>query len=322
MQPHHQVQHTDHHHGHEKEADGGDLHDHVVDPDGLQHSADGWLLHPLGQVEDAMQGRVGDSTDHWHDPDDGDHPFGVLVGWQVPGFKGVKHGDVPLDAQSGDVEDGGEANGFKEEGLEVAAALPKREGVVLPQFVNLQGHPKQKHKEVWQSQAQKIKVGGVSHFLVPCYHRARQQIPRQAHEEDEEVNAGHREEKGGLLGTEDVHQVDFCAVGEHRVHAGVWWQTAILEAFGHVWKGIQQKQLRLHFMGQGSKRSAFHRHRGPAVEKSKKQIWGICREMKRRCCRTQVNNTGSNQKMAAEVTFSTGACPLAPVVYQERFKGS
>lgn len=64
MQAHHQVQDANHHHGYEVEAHSGDLHDHVIDPQGLQHSAYGRLLHPLWQVEDAVQGGVGNSTDH------------------------------------------------------------------------------------------------------------------------------------------------------------------------------------------------------------------------------------------------------------------
>lgn len=39
MKTHHQVQHTDHHHGHKIEAYSCDLHDHVIDPQGLQYCA-------------------------------------------------------------------------------------------------------------------------------------------------------------------------------------------------------------------------------------------------------------------------------------------
>ncbi len=80
MKTHHQVQHANHHHGHKIEAHSGDLHDHVIDPQGLQHSAYGRLLYPLWQVEDAVQGSVGDGTDHRHHPQDGDDPLGVLGG--------------------------------------------------------------------------------------------------------------------------------------------------------------------------------------------------------------------------------------------------
>lgn len=209
MQTHHQIQHADHHHGHEEEADSGDLHDHVVDPYGLQHSADGWLGHPLRKVEEAVQRCVGDSTDHGHHPDDADYPFDVLVRWQVPGFKWVQNSNVPFNTQSGDVEDGGEAHGLQEEGLEVAAALPERERIILPQFVDLQGHPEQEHEQVWQSQAQQVQVGGVSHFLVPRHHCAREQVSRQADEEDEQVDTGHGEKKGRAFRTKNFNKVGF-----------------------------------------------------------------------------------------------------------------
>lgn len=218
---HHQVEHTDHHHGHKKETHGGDLHDHVIDPKGLQHGAYGRLLHPLRKVEDAVQRGVGDGTDHRHSPQNGDHPLGVLVGRQVPCFERVQHSDIPLHAQSCDVEDRGEADRLKEEGLEVAAALTKGEGVILPQVVNLQRHPEQKDQEVRHSQAHQVEVGGVSHLLVPRYHHACEQIPRQAGKKDEKVNADHRQEEGRAFWTQDVREVDFSELVDGVIPSGV-----------------------------------------------------------------------------------------------------
>lgn len=208
MKTHHQVQHADHHHGHEKEAHRGDLHDHVVDPQGLQHGANGRLLHALGQVVDAVQRRIGYGADHRGRPHNGDDPLGVPVGGQVARFEGVQHGDVPLRTQGRDVEDGGEAEGLKEEGLEVAAALPEGEGVILPQLVNLQGHPEQKHEKVRQGEAHQVEVGGVSHFFVQHHHGAGQQVPRQASDEDEKVNTRHRQEEGRSFWTQYFSQAD------------------------------------------------------------------------------------------------------------------
>lgn len=243
MKTHHQVQHTDHHHGHKKEAHSCDLHDHVINPQGLQHSAYGWLLHLLWQVEDAMQRRVGDGTDHRHNPHDGDDPLGVLVSGQVSCFERVKHSYVPLHAQSCDIEDWGKADRLEEEGLEVAATLAKEEWVVLPQFVNLQGHPKQKHKEVRQSQAHQVEVGGGSHLFVPRYHRACEQISTQASEEDEKVNTGHREEEGGLLWTQDFSEVDLSKLAVGVIPGGILWHAAVVEQFWYIWKGALQSEV-------------------------------------------------------------------------------
>lgn len=245
METHHQVQHTDHHHGHKKEAHGGDLHDHVIDPQGPQNSAYGRLLHPLWQGEDAMQRCVGDGTDHWHNPHIGDDPLGVLISWQVTCFERVQHGDVPLHAQNCDIEDGGKADRLKEEGLEVAANLAKGEGVVLPQFVNLQGHPKQKHEEVRQSQAHQVEVGGVLHLLVPRYYRACEQISRQTGEEDEKVDTGHREEEGRLFWTQDFSQVDLSGLAVGVIPSEILWHAAVMEQFRYIW--IRALQWELHF---------------------------------------------------------------------------
>lgn len=221
MKTHHQVQHADHDHRHEVKAHRGDLHDHVVDPQGLQHGANGRLFYPLGQVEDAVQQGVGDGTDHGHRPHDGDDPFGVLISGQVSCFERVQHGNVPLHAQSCDVEDGGEADRLEEEGLKVAATFAEGEGVVLPQVVNLQWHPEQKHEKVRHGQAHQVEVGGVSHLLVPRYHRTCEQVSGQTDEEDEKVNAGHREEVGGSFRTEDFKKVDFRKLVVAVIPSGV-----------------------------------------------------------------------------------------------------
>lgn len=238
MKTHHQVQHADHHHGYEEEAHGGNLHDHVIDPQGLQHGANGRLLHSVRQVEDAMQRCVGDGTDHGSHPHNGDDPPGVLVRGQVPCFEWVQHSYVPFHAQSRDIEDGGEAEGLKEERLKVAAALPKGEGVVLPQFVNLQGHSKQKHKEVRQSKAHQVEVGGVSHFFVHHHHGAREQVPRQASDKDDKVNAGHRQKERRSFRAQYFSKVDLSKLTIRVIPSGILRRAAVAGQFGRVCEGV------------------------------------------------------------------------------------
>lgn len=261
VKTHHQVQHADHHHGHEEEAHGGDLHDHVVDPQGLQHGANGRLLHALGQGVDAVQRRVGYGADHGGRPHDGDDPLGVPVGGQVARLEGVQHGDVPLRAQGRDVEDGGEAEGLEEEGLEVAAALAEGEGVILPQLVNLQGHPEQKHEKVGQGEAHQVEVGGVSHFFVQHHHGARQQVPRQASDEDEEVDTGHRQEEGRSFRTQYFSQADVTVLALRVIPTGILLRAAVVEQFGRV--GDEVLQHHLHFVGlNGREGKTMSNHQG------------------------------------------------------------
>lgn len=195
-----------------------------------------------------MQRRVGYGADHRGHPHDCDDPLGVPVGGEVPRFEGVQHGYVPFCTQSCDIEDGGEAEGLKEEGLEVAAALPEGEGVVLPQLVDLQRHSKQKHKKVRQGKAHQVEVGGVSHFFVQHHHGARQQVSRQASDEDNKVNAGHRHEERRSLWTQYFGKADVTILTVGVIPSCILLRAAVVEQFGRVCNEVLQHHL--HFSEQ------------------------------------------------------------------------
>jgi len=84
-----------------------------------------------------MQTGVRHSTQHGQHPQDDDHPLDVSTCGHVFDFEGVQHRHVALHAERCDNEDGGEADGLKQEGFEVATSLPEQEGVVLPHLVEL-----------------------------------------------------------------------------------------------------------------------------------------------------------------------------------------
>ena len=84
-----------------------------------------------------MQAGVWHGTQHGKHPQHEDDPLDVSTCGHVFDFEGVHHSHVALHAERRHIEDGGEADGLKQEGFEVATPLPEQEGVVLPHVVEL-----------------------------------------------------------------------------------------------------------------------------------------------------------------------------------------
>ncbi len=74
--------------------------------------------------------------------------FGVSARHYVFGPERMDHSYIALHAQRCYIQDGGKANGLKEEGLEVAATFAEKEWIVTPHFVELQRHSQKKHQQV------------------------------------------------------------------------------------------------------------------------------------------------------------------------------
>lgn len=116
-------------------------------------------------------------------------------------------GNVALHTERCHVQHGGETHRLKQEGSEVAATLPEQEGVVTPQFIELQRHAENGHQQVGHGQTEQVEVGGCAHDWVACDHSAGKRVPHCSHAEDQQVSDAHRQEDGGTPRTQVLLQL-------------------------------------------------------------------------------------------------------------------
>lgn len=199
FEPHEVVEDTDDRHGEDVEEEGGDLDNETVDPHGLNDRTGGRARDegPIGEVAelDAMDAGVGQREENREAPDEAEDSEGPPPGALQLGAERVEDGHVPLHADRGDAEDGGEAHRLKEGRLEVAAHGPRKEGVVAPHLIDFQGHPEKQDQEVGDSQAEEVVIGGCLHSLVPKNHQAHQEIASNPHHKNQSIHHRHRQEE-------------------------------------------------------------------------------------------------------------------------------
>ncbi|KAF4083060.1 hypothetical protein AMELA_G00135830 [Ameiurus melas] len=134
-----------------------------------------------------MQARIGQRTNHGRNPNTNDHALGMGARHHAFCPQRVHNGNVAFHAECRHVQHGGETHCLKQEGFEVAAALPQQEGVVTPQFVQLQWHAKDEHQQVGNSQAEQVEVSGCAHDWVACDHSTGERVPHCPDTEDQQI---------------------------------------------------------------------------------------------------------------------------------------
>lgn len=191
------------------------------------------LSMPVGFWEcvDSMKARIGQRTNHRCKPNTDDHTLGMGTCDHTFCPEWVHNSNVALYAECRHVQHRGKTHRLKEEGFKVAATLPKQEGVVTPQFIQLQGHAKDEHQQVRHGQAEQVEVGGCAHDWVACDHSTGESVPHSSHAEDQQVSDAHGQEHRGAPRTQVLLQViiQTQAVIFHLYFSQVQWKGGVAQ---------------------------------------------------------------------------------------------
>lgn len=109
--------------------------------------------------------------------------------------QGEADGQVALDAQSRDVEDGGRGAAFEDVVVEAAHGLPEQPGHVLPQAVQVKGQA-QEDNEVGHCHAGQVQVGCGLHVFEVLNDEDSQGVARHPNDEDKDADGGDGDEGG------------------------------------------------------------------------------------------------------------------------------
>ena len=183
------------------------------------------------------RGRCGDQGEPPQGEDDVLHP---APGHHHLGLEGEADGQVALDAQGRDVEDGGRGAALEDVVVQAAHGLAKQPGHVLPQAVEVKGQAEE-DDEVGHRHAGQVEVGGGLHVLEVLDDEDGHGVAGHPDDEDEDADDGDGDEGGGgeqgalvvvLVGAVVVH--DLC-YGGVRVQLGSGPGHGDLQGCGYVW---------------------------------------------------------------------------------------
>lgn len=147
------------------------------------------ILHPDQEQRGSRrhQGEGPQGQDDVLDPAPGHHHLAP---------EGEADGQVALDAQGRDVEDGGRRAALKDVVVEAAHRLPKQPRHVLPQAVQVKGQTEE-DDEVRHRHARQVQVGGGLHVLEVLDDEDGHGVARHADDEDEDADDRDGDEGGG-----------------------------------------------------------------------------------------------------------------------------
>lgn len=134
-------------------------------------------------------------------------------------------GQVALDAQGRDVQDGGRGAALEDVVVEAAHGLPKQPGHVLPQAVEVKGQAEE-DDEVRHGHAGQVQVGGGLHVFEVLDDEDGHGVARHPDDEDEDADDGDGDEGGGgeqralEVVVHDVVLLHGLCCGSRRVHLG------------------------------------------------------------------------------------------------------
>lgn len=146
------------------------------------------VLHPNQEERGGCghQGETPQGEDNVLDPASGQHHLAP---------ERETDGQVALDAQRRDVQDGGRGAALKDVVIEAAHRLAEQPGHVLPQTVEVKGQADE-DDEVRHSHAGQVEVGGGLHVLEVLDDEDGHGVARHADDEDEDADDSDRDEGG------------------------------------------------------------------------------------------------------------------------------
>lgn len=131
-------------------------------------------------------------------------------------------GQIALDGEGGDGENGGVGGGLGRPAAEDAEALAEDVGIALPEHVELLRQAEHEQQQVGDGETEEVEVGGRVHVLVAGDHRARAQVADGARQQDDAVDDRHRHHRRQRLphGTNDVEQLHLSIFRPRGVRGG------------------------------------------------------------------------------------------------------
>lgn len=147
------------------------------------------VLHPHQEERGGCgdQGEAPQGEDDVLDPASGHHDFAP---------EREADGQVALDAQRGDVEDGGRGAALKDVVVEATHRLPENPRHVFPQPVEVKGQAEEDNK-VRHRHAGQVQVGGGLHVLEVLDDEDGHGVAGHSDDEDEDADDCNRDEGGG-----------------------------------------------------------------------------------------------------------------------------